>query len=74
MTNLKLKDRFCILFFRPRTSLQCFDLDSRCSVAKHCRDVLGRVLGQKKPSFNHPIYGRSKLGENMKEKALFHLV
>ena len=31
---------------RPRTSLQCFALDSRCSEAKHCRDVLGRVLGR----------------------------
>ena len=44
-----LKDCFCTLFFRPRTrprtSLQCFALDSRCSEAKHCRDVLGRVLG-----------------------------
>ena len=42
--------RFCTLFFRPRTrprtSLQCFALDSRCSKAKHCRDVLGRVLGR----------------------------
>ena len=37
-----LKDRFCTLFFRPRTSLQCFGLDSRCSEAKHCRDVLGQ--------------------------------
>ena len=29
----------------PRTSLQCFALGSRCSEAKHCRDVIGRVLG-----------------------------
>ena len=35
------------LFFRTRTSLQCFALDSRCAKAKHCRDVLGRILGQK---------------------------
>ena len=46
-----LKEGFCTLFFcprtRPRTSLQCFALDSRCSEAKHCRDVLGRVLGRK---------------------------
>ena len=46
-----LKDRFCTLFFHPRTrsrtSLQCFALDSRCSEAKHCRNVLGRVLGRK---------------------------
>ena len=51
-----LKDCFCTLFFRSRTSLQCFALDSRCSKAKHCRDVLGRVLGRKNkvqnPSFN----------------------
>ena len=46
-----LKDRFCIQFFRPRTHprtfLQCFALDSHCSKAKHCRNVLGRVLGRK---------------------------
>ena len=39
--------RFCTLFFRPRTrprtSLQCFALDSCCSKAKHCRDVLGQL-------------------------------
>ena len=45
------KDCFCTLFFRPRTrprtSLQCFALDSPCSKVNHCRDVLGRVLGKK---------------------------
>ena len=30
---------------RPRTSLQCFASEQRESKAKHCRDVLGRVLG-----------------------------
>ena len=49
--QMSLKDCFCTLFFRPktrpRTSLQCFALDSRYSKAKHCRDVLGGVLGQK---------------------------
>ena len=49
------KDWFCTLFFRPRTSLQCFALDSRCSKVKDCRDVLGRILGRKNkvqnPSF-----------------------
>ena len=47
----RLKDRFCTQFFRPRTRpktfLQCFALNSRCSKAKHCTNVLGRVLGQK---------------------------
>ena len=46
-----LKDWFCILFFhprtRPKTSLQCFALDSPCSKVKLCRNVLGRVLGRK---------------------------
>ena len=50
-TKIFLKEGFCIQFFRPRTHprtfLQCFALDSRCSKAKHCRNVLGRVLGQK---------------------------
>ena len=49
--SYRLKDRFCIQFFRPRmrprTYLQCFALDSHCSKAKHCRNVLGCVLGQK---------------------------
>ena len=31
----------------PRTFLQCFALDSHCTKAKHFRNVLGRVLGQK---------------------------
>jgi hypothetical protein len=30
-----------------RTFLQCFTSYSRCSKAKHCRNVLGSVLGQK---------------------------
>ena len=42
---------FVSIFFhpktRPRTFLECFALDSRCSKAKHCRNVSGRVLGQK---------------------------
>ena len=37
--------------FRPRTCpktfLQCFALEQRESKAKHCRNVLGWVLGQK---------------------------
>ena len=49
--QLKLKDGHCILFFcprtRPKTFLQCFALEQRESKAKHCRNVLGRVLGQK---------------------------
>ena len=53
------KDQICILFFhsrmRPRTFLQCFALYFLCSKAKHCRNVLGQVLGQKNkiqcPSF-----------------------
>ena len=32
---------------RPKTFLQCFALDSRCTKAKLCRDVLGCILGQK---------------------------
>ena len=58
--GLKTKDRFCILFFcpktHPRTFLQCFALYFLCSKAKHCRNVLGRVLGRKNklhaPSFS----------------------
>ena len=30
---------------RPKTFLQCFALDSCCAKAKHCRNVLGHVLG-----------------------------
>jgi hypothetical protein len=45
------KDRACSLFFcprtRPKTFLQCFALYFLCSKAKHCRNVLGRVLGRK---------------------------
>ena len=41
---------------RPKTFLQCFALEQRKYKAKHCRNVLGRVLGQKNklhaPSFN----------------------
>ena len=40
----------CIVFCprtHSRTFLQCFALHSHCSEAKHCRNVLGRVLGQK---------------------------
>ena len=47
-----LKDRFCTLFFRPRTSLQCFALDSRCSEAKHCRGVLGQKNKVQNPFLN----------------------
>jgi hypothetical protein len=43
-----LRTDFYLVFFRPRTHprtfLQCFALDSRCSKAKHCRNVLERVL------------------------------
>ena len=50
-----LKNRICILFFRPRTFLQFFDLYFVCSKAKHCRNVLGRILGRRNkiqyPSF-----------------------
>ena len=46
-----LKEGACTLFFRPRTRpktfLQCFALDQRKCKAKHCRNVLGRVLGRK---------------------------
>ena len=46
-----LKEGHCILFFcprtRPKTFLQCFALEQRESKAKHCRNVLGRVLGRK---------------------------
>ena len=51
MNNMALKEGACILFFRPRTrpkiSLQCFALYFLCSKAKHCRNVLGRVLRRK---------------------------
>ena len=44
------------LGFRPRTGrrtfLQCFAFYSCCSKAKHCKNVLGRVLGQKKLDTN----------------------
>ena len=47
------------MFFRPRTrpktSLQCFALEQRESKAKHCRDVLGRVLGQKNKVQNQSL-------------------
>ena len=47
----RLKEGFCIQFFRPRTRprtfLQCFALEQRESKAQHCRNVLGRVLGRK---------------------------
>ena len=40
-----------MLFFRPRTPpktfLQCFALEQREYIAKHCIDVLGRVLRRK---------------------------
>ena len=42
-----LKDQICILFFRPRTFVQWFASYFLCSKAKHCRNVLGCVLGQK---------------------------
>ena len=32
----------------PTTVLQCFVLEQRESKAKHCRNVLGCVLGRKK--------------------------
>ena len=32
---------------RPKTFLQCFALEQRESKEKHCRNVLGRVLGRK---------------------------
>ena len=52
-----LKERFCTLFFRPRTrpktSLQCFALEQRESKAKHCRDVLGRKNEVKNQSFKY---------------------
>ena len=32
---------------RPKTSLQCFALEQQESNAKHCRNVLGCVLGRK---------------------------
>ena len=45
-----LKEGFCIQFFRPKTRpktfLQCFALAQREPKAKHCRNVLGRVLGR----------------------------
>ena len=37
------KDRFCIYFFHPKTRPRTFlQWESK---AKHCRNVLGRVLG-----------------------------
>ena len=51
ISKYSLKDRACSLFFRPRTGpktiLQCFALEQRKYKAKHCRNVLGRVLGRK---------------------------
>ena len=48
MITVGFKEGFCIQFFRPRTRpktfLQCFALEQRESKAKHCRNVLGRVL------------------------------
>jgi hypothetical protein len=48
---LPLKEGACSLFFcprtRPKTFLQCFALEQRKYKAKHCRNVLGRVLGRK---------------------------
>ena len=45
---------------RPKTFLQCFDLVQWESKAKHSRDVLGWVLGQKNKiqnrSFSHVMY------------------
>ena len=32
----------------PKTFLQCFTLEQQESKAKHCRNVLGHVLGQTK--------------------------
>ena len=56
---ISLKEGFCTLFFRPRTrpktSLQCFALGQRESKAKHCRDVLGRVLGRKNKVQNQSL-------------------
>ena len=47
----KFKGGVLYLVFRPRTRpktfLQCFSLEQRESKAKHCRNVLGRVLGRK---------------------------
>ena len=49
--KVTLKEGFYTSFFCPRThpktSLQCFALEQQESKAKHCRDVLGRVLGRK---------------------------
>ena len=61
---MNLKDSFCILFFlprtRPKTFLQCFALEQRKYKAKHCRDILGRVLGRKNkihaPSFKAILF------------------
>ena len=37
-----------LIFSSPsKTFLQCFTLQQRQCKAKHCRNVLGRVLGQK---------------------------
>ena len=51
LVDVQLKDGFCIWFFCPRTHpktfLECFALEQREYKEKHCRNVLGHVLGRK---------------------------
>ena len=74
----KLKEGACSLFFRPRTRpktfLQCFALYFLCSKAKHCRNVLGRVLGRKNKlhalSFSYlDLQPKTPLNHKRKESA-----
>ena len=48
--NIYLRRGFVSTFFRPKTRpktfMQCFALAQRESKGKHCRNVLGHVLGQ----------------------------
>ena len=44
--NKKIESYF-LSWTRPKTNLQCFALEQRRYKAKHCRNVLGRILGRK---------------------------
>ena len=61
-----LKEGHCILFFRPRTHpktfLQCFALEQRKYKAKHCRNILGLVLGRKNKIQIRSLYEHETLG------------
>ena len=53
-----------------------FCLDSRCSKAKHCRDVLGRVLGRKNKVQNPSLTLKLEIdvAPGIKVVPLFHVV